>query len=243
MKTNHALAAGAILLAATSSLATLAIGMRLGDTDARIQDALTRHPEYVGTALQALQETAQRRQQDDLTATAGPVARAILKGDPLIPSIGPASATPVVELFDYNCGFCKAFSSRTAEPMLAQKRIRLLLVLTPILGPGSKRMAQFAAAAQIQGRFEQAHRFLILQHAPKLEDADALRAQLVREAGLDPVRFEHALSDGSADRIVEHGYLLAMKSGLTGTPLIYAGGHALPGAIPTEQLAALIRAR
>jgi protein-disulfide isomerase len=142
----------------------------------------------------------------------------------------------VIEFFDYNCGYCKRFSRGSVEPLVAAGDVRIDLVQTPILGPGSRRMAEFAAAAQLQGRFAQAHAYLIEQHAPTKADADALRPMLIRTAGIDPAKFDRALSDGTAARVVEHNADLAKRGGVTGTPLIYANGRVFRGYVDLETL-------
>src|SRR3546814_8646407 len=100
-------------------------------------------------------------QADQLAASARPVAEALIKGDAEVATVGNPAGKPIIEFFDYNCGFCKRFHSETATPLLAAGDVKMILVHTPILGPGSERLAEFAAAANLQGKFEGAHHFLI----------------------------------------------------------------------------------
>lgn len=236
------IALGVIGLAAMATLVPLAASTGGGiSTDEQVQAALERHPEYVAKALQALQERQQKEALDSTTASAMPVVRTILKGDALIPKLGPGGAPDVVEFFDYNCGYCKVFAQQTADPMISKGRIRLHLVQAPILGEGSQRMAEFAAAAQLQGKFAQAHAFLLKQHARTVAEAEAVRADLIRTAGLDAARFANSLKDGSAKRIVLHSFDLATKAKLQGTPLIYAGGTIVAGSVDQAKLESMIR--
>src|SRR3546814_12340590 len=68
----------------------------------------------------------------------------------LVATVGNPAGKPIIEFFDYNCGFCKRFHSETATPLLAAGDVKMILVHTPILGPGSERLAEFAAAANLQ---------------------------------------------------------------------------------------------
>src|SRR3546814_15887114 len=96
----------------------------------------------------------------------------------LVATVGNPAGKPIIEFFDYNCGFCKRFHSETATPLLAAGDVKMILVHTPILGPGSERLAEFAAAANLQGKFEGAHHFLIQHNARDVAEADKLIPKL-----------------------------------------------------------------
>lgn len=239
MDVARILSLGAIALAAGGALVPVAVSSRVSEK--AIASTIEHNPEYVATALQVLQNRQQEQQRAEASNTALPVVRTILKGDRMIPAIGRAGAPDVVEFFDYNCGYCKIFGQQTADPLLAAGRIRLHLVQAPILGEGSRRLAEYAAAAQLQGRFAQAHAFLLRQRAPTTQAAQALAPAFVAAAGLDKTSFNKAMTDGSAKALVDHSYGLAMKAQLRGTPLIYAGGHVFSGAVDKATLEARIR--
>lgn len=212
-------------------------------SEAQIRSVLERHPDLVLAALNTLQQRQEKVQGAKLLATAGPVSEAIIAGDDQVAFLGNPRGQAIVEFFDYNCGFCKRFASDTAAPLLQTSRnVKLILVQTPILGAGSQRMAEFAAAARMQGQqaFYRAHEFLIAQHATTLESAEALRPQLVKSAELDQAAFDRAIADGSAKAVVDHNARLAQKAGVTGTPLIYVNGHVSAGAIDLAPLKAYL---
>lgn len=205
-------------------------------TESQIRAILEANPEIVVNALNKHQANQQRQQADQLAASARPIAEAIIKGDAQVAVVGNPNGKPVVEFFDYNCGFCKRFHTETATPLLAEGGVKLILVHTPILGPGSERLAEFAAAAHLQGKFEGAHHFLIQHGAKDAAEADKLIPQLISAAGLDRTKFDRALSDGAAKRQVEHNTKLSQTAGVAGTPMIYANNQAIPGAIPLAEL-------
>src|SRR3546814_16465405 len=118
-------------------------------------------------------------QADQLAASARPVAEALIKGDAEVATVGNPAGKPIIEFFDYNCGFCKRFNSETATPLLAAGDVKIILVHTPILGPGSERLAEFAAAANLHGTSEAAHHCLIQHHARDVTDANQRLPQLV----------------------------------------------------------------
>lgn len=238
MDGGRVLAIAAALLAGAATMVPMALRGGADATD--VAKVLEDNPDILVKALERLGQEQQKAARDKSTKTALPVVKTILRGDPRIPAIGREGAPDVVEFFDYNCGYCKVFGQKTADPLIAQGRIRLHLVQAPILGEGSQVMAQYAAAAQIQGKFAEAHAFLLKQRAPDADAAEALAPELIRAAGLDGNRFRTALRDGSAKALIEHSLSLAEKAQLRGTPLIYAGGEIHAGAIDSATLESLI---
>jgi protein-disulfide isomerase len=196
--------------------------------------------EQIKRIVMSAQEDGSPAIADD-TASAMKVSRTILKGDANVGVIGSAKGAEVVEFYDYNCGYCRQFTLGVVEPLVQNGSIRVHLVQAPILGPGSRRMALFAAAAQLQGRFEKAHAHLTRQHARTLEEADALRPGLVAAAGLDGSAFTKALRDGSAERVVKANERLSAQAEIRGTPLIYVNGVVSKGAMSIDQMREAIR--
>lgn len=230
----------ALLLSAAAGFAGAgiapAVAQNANITADQVATILRENPEIVMQAIQAAQAKERDEQAQQLAASAKPIADAVIAGDKQVAFLGNADGQPVVEFFDYNCGFCKRFHSETATPLLAEGGTKLLLVHTPILSEGSSRLAEFAAAANLQGKFAPAHDFLMEHNASSVADANALKAQLIASAGLDEAKFEKALADGSAKSQVEHNSNLSKTAGVAGTPMIYANNQAIPGAIPLGAL-------
>src|SRR3546814_18495300 len=139
-------------------------------------------------------------QADQLAASARPVAEALIKGDAEVATVGNPAGKPIIEFFDYNCGFCKRFHSETATPLLAAGDVKMILVHTPILGPGSERLAESAAAANLQGKFEGAHHFLIKHNARDLAAPAKPIPALVTAAGRHATKFHRTLNYEAATR-------------------------------------------
>ena len=212
-------------------------------TDAAIQSFLDRKPEAIMAAMQRAQEKQQQGRLDQINATVSPIARSVIAGDKMVPVFGnPQGTVNIVEFFDFNCGFCKKLSAETMDPLLAKnKNVRVSMVMTPILGPGSERMAQFFAAAFMQGRQLAAYSYLIKQRAGSVEEADKLIPGLIEFAGLNKAAFDKALKDNTAKAIVDHHSELSRKAGISGTPTLYFNGRTVPGAMPLDALENSIR--
>lgn len=246
MPLKYAALAVALAAAAIATLPGAALTAQTTDdgaakiTDAVIEDYLMRNPESVLVALNRAQERQQQAMIANLNNQVQPIASAIIAGDPKVPVIGNKGAKKVVvEFYDYNCGYCKAFHTNTMQPYLERdKNVSFRMVLTPILGPGSERMAELSAAAFLQGKFAAAHKFLMERRAGDAGEADSLIPELIKEAGLNEGAFRKALSDGSAKAIVTHNAELARKAGVSGTPTLWFNGRTVPGAMPLPELEA-----
>ncbi len=240
---NRLFCATAAVACASATFAVAASPAKAHDagvTAEEVAAVLRENPEIVMEAMQLAQQKQRDQETQALAASVAPIAAEILAGDDQIAAIGNPNGKPVIEFFDYNCGFCKRFSAETAKPLLESGHAKLILVHTPILGEGSVRMAEFAAAAHLQGKFEEAHDFLMEKSAKDAAEANAFLPELIAAAGLNKGKFEKALADGSATAEVEHNSALAQKAGVSGTPMVYANGQAIPGAIPWEPLKQLM---
>lgn len=227
--------AGAMAIATVASIASVwpAIVAMNAPSDEQVRAQILRimaDPSFAGAAA---------GRPDDSAAVLKVAAR-IVKNPKDVAVVGSPKARPVVEFFDYNCGYCRRFTMGVAEPLVQDGSIRIHLVHAPILGPGSRRMAEFAAAAMLQGRFAAAHPFLSRQHAPKAEDAEALRPALIKAARLDSQAFDKSLKDGSADRIVKANERLSAEAEVSGTPVIWVDGSVSRGALTMEQMRAAL---
>ena len=230
---DHAIAAASLLLAI--GMPIVAADLRDADPDRIVvAAALTRDPDVVLDPTTALagREKASKAASEDLGAIR---AAAKAATDPTMPSIGRADAPVVVEFMDYDCPHCRTFGT-TADRLVAEGRIRLVVVETPILSDASRVLAEYAAAASLQGRFAPAHRILLQRRAPDVASARSLLPSLIVGADLDRAAFDRSLSDGSASRLVARSLVLAEEARITGTPTVVAGGSASRGATGRERL-------
>lgn len=217
-----------------------ASGLRAIVQDA-MRELLINEPELVANALQAVQaKQAKQAEAAQIAAAQAAVQTAgRAKLDPLVPSIGPSDGKMVVEFFDYNCGHCRNFAAQTfVGVQSARKDVRWVFVYAPVLGEGSYRLAEFAAAAQLQGKFEPVHHFLLARQEvlSTADAAEGIRSQLIEATGLDQSRFDAALRSGEAKAIVEHHRSFVEQAQLKGTPMIVTGTTYIPGFVPAEVL-------
>src|SRR3546814_21182881 len=96
----------AAVLIATGTIA--GVGQANAQTnplESQIRAILDANPEIVVNALNKHQANQQRMQADQLAASARPAAEALIKGDAEVATVGNPDGKPIIEFFDYNCGF------------------------------------------------------------------------------------------------------------------------------------------
>src|SRR5262249_57682092 len=64
----------------------------------------------------------------------------------------PQGDVPVVEFFDYNCGYCKRAMADMLDLLKGDDKLRFVLKEFPVLGEGSIQAAQVAAAVRMQDK-------------------------------------------------------------------------------------------
>lgn len=208
-------------------------------TEAAVKALLDREPELVAVALD---KANRKRRENEVRAheeMIRPFAQQILvNADGTYPVIGvELPASTIVEAMDYNCGYCKRFHNEAVKPLLAKGfRLRVKILWSPILGAGSRRMSELAAAAQLQGKFPAAHAFLIEQRAADRDAADKLIPDLVAAADLDWGKLMKALADGSAAKLVDTHEATTQKIAVRGTPALWVADRLVEGAISAEEL-------
>jgi len=124
----------------------------------------------------------------------------------------------IVELFDYNCGYCKQAAAGIDELLQGDGRVRLVLVNNPILSDGSARAAVAQAAVlALYGAAPayQFHQALLLSHG----QVDERRAfEIAQSLGLDSARIAKAMTDPKVISYVQDQKLFASEGRLRATP-------------------------
>jgi protein-disulfide isomerase len=156
------------------------------------------------------------------------------------PALGPASApVTIIEFSDFQCPYCQRMVP-TLEQVVANygDRVRLVFRQFPLpIHADAQKAAEASLCAADSGKFWE-------MHDKMFEDIRALSVDQLKQAavslGLDGEAFAQCLDSGKhADRVaddLEAGRL----AGVTGTPAMFVNGRFVNGAVPYDQLAALI---
>ena len=134
---------------------------------------------------------------------------------------------PVIEFFDYNCGYCKKAFTEIATFLDADKKARFILKEFPILSKGSEETSKVALAAKMQGKYWEFHRAM-LEAQGQANEATSLRA--AEKLGLDMAKLKKDMASAEVKKEIEDTRALATKMGIQGTPHFIVGDRIIPGA-------------
>lgn len=156
------------------------------------------------------------------------------------PSAGPANApVTIIEFSDFQCPFCSRMIP-TLEQVKAKygDKIRLVFRQFPLdFHPHAQKAAEASLCANEQGKFWELHDAMFQnqqQLAP--ENLKARAAGL----GMNAEQFNACLDSGKFAAQVATDRAQGTAAGVSGTPAIFINGRFINGAVPFEQIAAVI---
>jgi len=149
---------------------------------------------------------------------------AIPANDPALPIGGNARGDlTIVAFLDYNCPFCRLSAPILADVVKSDGNIRLLYRDWPVLTEASVFGAQLAIAANLQGRYEAAHRALMGMTERRASEATMTAA--VQAARLDWTRLMRDLDrhKPAIDALIKRNLAAASQLSIRGTPSYLVG--------------------
>ncbi len=192
-----------------------------------IKDVLLNNPEIMLEVQNALESKMDKIQAERM-AVAIKENSAELYRPVASPVVGNAKGdVPVIEFFDYNCGYCKKALSEVSHLIDKDKKVRLILKEFPILAKGSEEASRVALAAKMQGKYWEFHRAM-LESQGQANEASALR--VAEKIGLDMTKVKKDMASPEVKKEIEDTRLLATKMGIQGTPHFIIGDRIIAGA-------------
>lgn len=197
-----------------------------------IKEYLVSNPEVIFEAVDAHREKQEQEQRAQAENAIGDNIDALTSGD--APSIGPADAdVTVVEFFDYNCGYCKRVVPDIQAAVKDDPKVRFVFKEMPILGPTSRTAAQWALAANKQGKYFEYHVALMEHRGPK---EDEQLSKLAKDLGLNVDKMKVDAASDEVQAQIDADVALAKKIGINGTPAFIVGKTLFPGYIGKDGL-------
>jgi protein-disulfide isomerase len=197
-----------------------------------IKEYMRENPEIVIESFKAFQD----KQQAESIANAQVKIKeyaSYLTGSNMPSAGNPKGSITVIEFFDYNCGYCKKAIGDIKNIIDTDKDVRFVFVEMPILGPTSLTAAQWAHAAQRQGKYFEFHTAL-MEHNGAIEDS--VLEETAKKIGLD---LEKAKADAGSSEVAEEiqkGMQIGGEIGVQGTPGFIVDDQLFPGYLGEEGL-------
>jgi len=209
-----------------------------GQIEKIVHDYLLAHPEVIKDAIIALQ-AKEEAQKADSQSQAVMANKDKLLSDAATPVAGnPMGDVTLVEFFDYHCPYCKAVAEPLAQLLKEDKGVRLVLKEFPILGDDSHLAAKAALAAVSQGKYWEFHQAL-LDHRGTF-DMDTIKA-IAGKVGIDAEKLAADMGNAKLEPMIATNRKLADALDISATPTFVIGNEVVEGAVPLDQLKALIK--
>ncbi len=179
---------------------------------------------------------ADRKTEKDLLAAH---AADIYDADGNVVLGNPKGDVTLVEMFDYNCSYCRGALPDLAGLMAGDPNLRVILKDFPILTAGSVDAARVAVlvAQDPKINYWQFHQQLFSQHG----EVGATQAlQVAEQLGGNRVELMLDMNGPKPNAVIQKNYDLAKALDATGTPTYILGDEIIPGALGIDQLKAKI---
>ena len=192
-----------------------------------IKDILLNNPEIMLEVQNALESKMDKIQAERMAVAIKENATELYRpaGSPIVGNV--KGDVPVIEFFDYNCGYCKKALSEVTQLMDKDKKVRIIMKEFPILSKGSEEAARVALAARLQGKYWEFHRAM-LESQGQANEASALR--VAEKLGLDMARLKKDMASPEVKKEIDDTRQLATKMGIQGTPHFIVGDRIIAGA-------------
>lgn len=189
----------------------------------------------VSDALRAEVRAAEIAQTTEALAA----AQSQIYDDPANVVLGnPQGDVTLVELFDYNCTYCRSAMPDMATLLADDPNLRVILKEFPILSEDSDAAARVGVlVARAGADYWAFHERLFAGRGQVNLDA-ALKA--AQELGLDPAGLRLEIETPGVSDVIRRNHDLARALNISGTPTYIIGDEIIPGAIGLEGLRARI---
>ncbi|HHY48260.1 MAG TPA: DsbA family protein [Alphaproteobacteria bacterium] len=199
-----------------------------------IESYLLNNPRILQRVSEALDKEIRAAEAEQARAAIAAM-RAEIFDDPDHVVLGnPDGDVTLVEMFDYNCGFCRQALPDLATLIAEDPNLRVILKEFPILSPDSVDAARIGVlVSEAKVDYWDFHRKLFTSRGRVTMDT-ALEA--ARSLGLDPVTLRLEAKTPRVTAILDKSYAIARALSVSGTPTYIIGDEVIPGAVGLDQL-------
>lgn len=199
-----------------------------------IESYLMSDPRVLQRLSSAL-DTELRTEQRETSRVALAAAQEQIYADPANIVLGnPEGDVTLVELFDYNCSFCRNALPDLAELLETDPDLKVVLKEFPILSRESVEAARVALVVAEKDVDYWAFHEALFTSRGQVSGQTALAA--AQTLGLSPISVELDMQSKPVTDALTRTVALARQLNITGTPTYILGDEIIPGAVGIETL-------
>ncbi|WP_404403794.1 DsbA family protein [Pelagibacterium halotolerans] len=146
----------------------------------------------------------------------------------------PEGDVTLVELFDYNCGYCRRVVADVFSLVEEDPNLRVILKEFPILSEGSVEAARVGILVNREGGDYGAFHAALFSERGSVNADAALAA--AGNIGLDAGAIEAEMNADDVTAALQRSYQIARGLGISGTPTFIIGDEIIPGAVDKSEL-------
>jgi protein-disulfide isomerase len=152
----------------------------------------------------------------------------------------PKGDVTLVEMFDYNCVYCRQALPDMAQLIQDDPKLRIILRQFPILTQGSIEAARVAILVSENPKINywDFHQKLFAMRAGTVDAGQAL--QVAEQVGGDRAELMVDMDSNHTTDAIQQSYSLAKALNINGTPSYILGDELIFGALPLDQMKAKI---
>ncbi|HPD83008.1 MAG: DsbA family protein [Alphaproteobacteria bacterium] len=145
----------------------------------------------------------------------------------------PEGDVTMIEFFDFNCGYCRKALEEIQTVLKDDKKVKIVFMDMPILGPSSLEASKWALAAHKQGKYFEYHQAVLTHNGQK---DDASLEKIAKDVGLDIEKLKEDKESQEISDTINGHIAQAQNLGIRGTPGFIINGQVFPGYIPAAQI-------
>jgi protein-disulfide isomerase len=202
-----------------------------------VKDYLLSHPEILVEVQEAYEKKVEAQRADAAQARLPGFYSTLAGLRPQLASMSVGSGdVTVVELFDYNCGFCRKTLPDLVKLIESDPKVKVQFVEFPILAPESIEASKVAIAAAKQGKYFEFHKAMFAAGHASKETA----LKVAEKLGLDMTRLQADIAAPETEALISKLSDAAKQMYVDGTPTFVVGDKTNPGWTRYEQLKELV---
>lgn len=225
-------------LAERDSAPSVSSPMDTADLNTAIETFLLDNPRLLERMSVALETEIRTEEQERAQIALATLADDIYADPANIVLGNPEGDVTLVELFDYNCGYCRQVVPDVMALIEEDPGLRVILKEFPILSQGS------VDAARVGILVNQAEVDYAEFHTALFSSRGAVTGETALDAaeslGLNRVMLELDMNNADVTSVIQRSYEIAQGLGISGTPTFIIGNEVLPGAASKAELATRI---